>query len=117
MIASRKIIVDYISWEVNNGSSINFWNDSWNGQIPLSKSGISLNIIEVSEHHWRTQLNQYVEYVCKFSKKIFWKDPTILPLSLQEINQFHNILNLRQVFFSEIQDRIFWAPPKDGNIQ
>ena len=28
MIASHKIIVDYISWEVNNGSSINFWNNS-----------------------------------------------------------------------------------------
>ena len=28
MIGSRKIIVDYISWDVNNGMSINFWNDS-----------------------------------------------------------------------------------------
>ena len=28
MIGSRKIIVDYISREVNNGMSINFWNDS-----------------------------------------------------------------------------------------
>ena len=68
MIASRKIIVDYISWEVNNGSSINFWNDSWNGQIPLSKSGISLNVIQVSELHWGSQFNHYMEYVCEFSK-------------------------------------------------
>ena len=52
MIDSRKIIVDYISWEVNNGMSINFWNDSWNGKIPLSKSGISLNIIHVAETDW-----------------------------------------------------------------
>ena len=28
MIASHKIIVDQISWEVNNVSSINFWNNS-----------------------------------------------------------------------------------------
>ena len=59
----------------------NFWKDSWNGQIPLSNSGISLNIIEVSEHHWGSQLNQYVAYVCEFLGKVFWKDPAVLPLS------------------------------------
>ena len=68
MIALCKIIVDYISWEVNNGLSINFWNDSWNGQIPLSKSWISLNIIHVAETHWGSQFSE-------FSKKIVWKDP------------------------------------------
>ena len=60
MIASRKIIVDFISWEVNNGLSINFWNDSWNGYIPISKSGISLNVIQVAELHWGSHFNHYV---------------------------------------------------------
>ena len=81
MTKLRKIIVDYISWEVNNGASINFWKDSWNGQIPLYKCGISLHIIEVSEHHWGTQLYQYVENVCELSGKVIWKDPVALPLS------------------------------------
>ena len=114
MIGSRKIIVDYISWEVNNGISINFWNDSLNGKIPLSKSGISLNIIHVVKTHWGLQLNQYVDYVSEFSKKIVWKDPSKLPLSRQEINQFQNVLNSSSLYFCDAQDRIFWAPAKDG---
>ena len=60
-------------------------------------------------------MNQYVEYVCKFSKKIVWKDPHILPLSPQEINEFQNILKSRHVFFSKVQDWIFLAPTKDVN--
>lgn len=76
---------------------------------------ISLNIIEVSELHWGTQLNQYVAYVCEVSRKVFWKDPTVLPLSHQEICQFKDILTSRQVFFSGTHDKIFWAPAKDGN--
>ena len=81
MTASRNIVVNYISWEVNDGTKVNFWRDSWNGQIPLSNNLISLNIIEVSELHWGTQLYQYVAYVCELSGKVFWKDPTVLPLS------------------------------------
>ena len=50
----------------------------------------------------------------EFSKKIVWKDPSQLPLSYQEINQFQNVLNSRSVYFSDAQDQIFWAPAKDG---
>lgn len=31
MIASRDIVVNYVSWEVNDGTRVNFWRDSWNG--------------------------------------------------------------------------------------
>ena len=55
-----------------------------------------------------------MEYVSEFSKKIVWKDPNKLPLSFQEINQFQNVLNSISVYFSDVQDRIFWAPAKDG---
>ena len=113
--ASQNIVVNYVSCEVNDCTKVKFWRDFWNGQIQLSNNLISLNIIEVSELHWGTQLYQYVAYVCELSGKVFWKDPTVLPLSSQEIRQFKDILSSRQVFFSGSQDRILWALAKDGN--
>ena len=107
-------MVKSISWKVNNGSRVSFWRDYLNGQIPLSNSSISPNIIEVSEFHQGTQLNQFVANVCKFSGTMSWKNPDVLPLSSQEINQFIDILASRQVFFSRSEDKIFWAPAKDG---
>ena len=31
MMASQEAITSFISWQVNNGDSVNFWFDSWNG--------------------------------------------------------------------------------------
>ena len=115
MTASRNIVVNYVSWEVNDGTKVKFWRDSWNGQIPISNNLISLNIIEMLELHWGTQLYQYVSYVCELSGKVLWKDPAVLPLSSQEIRQFKDILSSMQVFFFGSQDRILWALAKDGN--
>ena len=105
-------MVNYVSWEVNDGSKVNFWRDSWNGQIPLSNNLISLNMLEL---HWGTQLYQYVAYVCELLGKVFWKDLAVLPLSSQEIRQFKDIFSSRQVFFFGSQDRVLWALAKDGN--
>ena len=47
MIASRDIVVTYVTWEVNNNSRVSFLRDSWNGQPPLSNSLISQTTIKV----------------------------------------------------------------------
>ena len=62
MTASCNIVVNYVSWKFNDGTKVNFWRDSWNGQIPLSNDLISLNIIEVSELHWGTEHYRFTRF-------------------------------------------------------
>lgn len=94
---------------------VRFWRDSSNGQIPLSNCSISTNIIKVFELHWDTQLDQFINNVCEFSRKVFWKNSKLLPLTSQKINQFKGILASRQVFISGFDDSIIWALAKDGH--
>ena len=49
MIASRDIVLNYISWELNCGDTINFWGDSWNGHPPLNSIPNIQNIVSIIE--------------------------------------------------------------------
>lgn len=35
MMSCRSVVTSYISWEVHDGVDIHFWNDFWNGHLPL----------------------------------------------------------------------------------
>ena len=80
MIASRDIVLKYISWELNCGDKINFWGDSWNGHPPLNIVLNIQNIISVTEAKWGNLVIHFMDATCIFSRKVIWKDPNQLPL-------------------------------------
>lgn len=35
---SRRIIIEHLSWKIDNGKKARFWRDSWNGDPPLAEA-------------------------------------------------------------------------------
>lgn len=82
MISSRDAILRFVSWEVNNGESINFWIDSWNGLPPLSQNLELANAVQTITNCWGSKLIDYVSVVDIHSGKAMWKDPSDLLITL-----------------------------------
>lgn len=60
MMASREVITSFIYWEVNNGKSINFWFDSWNGSPPLATIDSLKDFSNIVIQAWGTSFSNYV---------------------------------------------------------
>lgn len=100
MMDSRNLISKYVSWEINNGLSANLWTDSWCGYPPIAQLDNMANIMDIAISHWGIKLSDYVSAVEIFSRKIIWKDPTLLPIPLQQASSLANILLKRIVIMS-----------------
>lgn len=62
MMDSRNLVTKYISWEVNNGFSANFWTDSWCGHPPIAQMDNMEDIMNITIAHWGTKLSDCVCY-------------------------------------------------------
>ena len=49
MMSSRDVVVEYVSWEVNNGVKDKFWRDSWKGAPLVIKSNLSQDLVTHSK--------------------------------------------------------------------
>lgn len=115
MITSRDIVTHYISWEVNSGTQIKFWRDSWNGSPPFFNLDLTNIIVTHSENSWGKYLIDFVLAICLFSKKVIWKDPCELLISPMDQARLHQILSTLVVYISRKEDRVIWIPGKNGS--
>jgi hypothetical protein len=115
MIASREIVTNYISWEVNSGYQVKFWHDSWNGAPPLSKmEGVDHMIIAI-ENLWGSLLINYVSVISVHSRNVIWKDPSELNLPPQDCQLLEKIFSKKTMYLSNSDDKVLWAPGKEGS--
>ena len=114
MTASRHVILDYVSWEINNGRQALFWEDSWNGLPPLATRQEFLVFIQIFKDNWGDRVVDYVSQVDPLSHKVNWKDPSNLPIPDHIALLFNQVVSDRDVFFLEQEDKIFWAPAING---
>ena len=63
MIASRDIVLKYISWELNCGDKIKFWVNSWNGQPPLIVMQNIQKIVLVTEAEWGNLVIHFMDAI------------------------------------------------------
>lgn len=110
MTDSRHVILDYVSWEINNGRRALFWEDSWNGLPPLAATQEFSYFIQIFKDNWGDRVVDYVSQVDPLSNKVNWKDPSNLPIPDNIALLFNQAISDRDVFFLEQEDKIFWAP-------
>lgn len=113
MISSREVVVKFITWKVHSGNKSNFLLDLWNGWPPLSSFPIFRDSMLASTVKWRFQLVNYVSTVEIHLSKVVWKDFSDIPISDQERIDLNKALLERQVFLSNKDDFLIWAPSKD----
>lgn len=112
MFESRNLVTKYITWEVNNGFSVNFWTDSWCGHPPISQMDNMEDIMNIAIAHWGIKLSDYVSIVEILLGKTIWKDPTLLPISNQQSSSLADIFLNRTVLMSNREDVIIWVASK-----
>ena len=84
MIASRDIVLNYISWELNCGDKINFQGDLWNGHPPLNSMPNIQNIVSVTEVEWGNLVIHFMDAIFFFKESNMERSrPTPLRLSMQ----------------------------------
>lgn len=100
----KNLISNYVSWEINNCLSANFWIDSWCGHPPIAQLDNMTYIMDTTIAHWGIKLSDYVSVVEIFSGKIIRKDPTLLPIPLQQASSLASILLNRTIIMSNRDD-------------
>lgn len=56
------MILDKLSWDIENGNKDLFWKDYWRGYATLDTLPISPRIKETLENVWDMHLKDYIEY-------------------------------------------------------
>lgn len=74
MLSCKKVVTSYISWEVNKGDEVKFWEDSWNGNFPLKDCQELQSAIPILSQLWGSRLIDYFSYVEASLGRVSWKD-------------------------------------------
>lgn len=101
LLEGRKLIMDGVQWNVGNGESIQFWNDSW---VP-SISGGKVSPIHPDVDD-RTMVSQFINPITKR-----W-DEGQLKLCIP-INQVQEVSKI-PISISGARDRLIWRDTKTG---
>ena len=114
MADSWALISKYLSWKVNKGSTVLFWEDSWNGLPPLT----TLYSFRLWKHIfcqcWGVHVQDYFKEVDPTSGLVTWKNPDDLPIPKEIKNDFVNECKSRMVLVSSFNDELIWAPTQEG---
>jgi ribonuclease HI len=93
---------------------VKFWEDSWHGLPPLSYDNDLRDVIHIIKENWGEFLIDYVLAVERFSGKVIWKDPFILPISYSHKQHLFKVMIERKIFLNNENDVLIWAPSPNG---
>lgn len=113
MLDSRPLITNHLTWLIGDGTRASFWNDSWNGYVPLN------SLPGMDEAMWLTRI-AYGESISSFVNiqevrgrlEFNWKDFSMLE---REVKKYlEEELVRRKISFSLEPDHISWCVEKSG---
>lgn len=107
---SKNIITEHVSWQIGNGKSALFWQDSWDGHLALMDSFDDHIWINMVESCIGSYVHDYFEDWADIGGLRIWKKLNIGNLSLCKL--FWETINCRKIPFSNNEDTIFWCASK-----
>lgn len=70
LTSCRSIITSFITWEIHDGKSVKFWEDSWNGKPPLENIQELQYVRVVLSREWGEIILDYVHSIEGLTGKI-----------------------------------------------
>lgn len=81
---------------------------------PLFYDNDLRDVIHIIKDNWGEFLIDYVLGVERFSGKVFWKDPFILPISYSHKQHLFKVMIARKIFLNSENDVLILAPSPNG---
>lgn len=98
IISCRNLVSESITWDIHDGSSSIFWEDSWGGYPPMAKS-INIPTIEYwFKQHWASRVRDYLEMDDSSNSQSWrWKSMEGLPIPREDLDQLLEHLEARNI--------------------
>lgn len=115
IVSCRNLISNSLSWDIHDGTSSLFWEDSWGGYPSIENS---LNI-PTAQHwlkqHWGSRVSDYMVLERTSNMQGWsWKSMEGLPISIAEIKLLLDLIRVRNINPRRGKDTLIWASSKIG---
>lgn len=99
IIKCRPLVADYLSWDVHEGSSCLFWEDSWGGYPSIDRLISIQSTKDWLKLYWGIYIKDYVVHSDQDPLGWHWKTFEGLPLPHNELDLLWKTIKNRQPFF------------------
>lgn len=115
MLSCREVITEHISWQIGDGISAKFWEDSWNGMPVLGKSENFNDLKTYFKEQWGNSVRDYMfETENVKGKEWCWRDVSREDLTEAQKEKMKQILKTRDVLITTRKDKIIWCGSLSG---
>ena len=111
----RNLINRFLTWDVGNGKSAFFWEDSWDGYPPLERDQ-SLSTLKAKLCNcWGSKVSDYKTKVTNgHGYEWIWKSIRGIENNPVIIQRYENLILVRKIQQSEKEDKLIWAASNNG---
>ncbi|KAH9300825.1 hypothetical protein KI387_012408, partial [Taxus chinensis] len=103
----------YVSWFVNNGARVNFWEDCWNGCPPLNLVSSLNSTMNKTRASWGPFVANYFQHP-DGSPSWSWKDPSPLEVPPSACSILAEEILLRRASYRDYKDHLLWLGSVSG---
>ncbi|XP_057851792.2 uncharacterized protein LOC131061977 [Cryptomeria japonica] len=111
---ARKLIINHLTWRINNGKLANFWANSWNGHDQLDKLDAISPYLKDLRRKVGTKVADYMIKENTWDDKLKWFNLSEYGLPMDIWNILKEELDCRRIILSNREDEIIWCGAKSG---
>lgn len=115
IVSYRNLITDSLSWDIHDGSSSLFWEDSWGGYLSI-ESSLNFPIAKQwLKQHWGSRVSDYMVLEKTSSMQGWsWKPMEGLRIPIAEIKQLFDLIRVKNINPRRGKYILIWVCLKTG---
>ena len=115
MVSCREVIIKHITWQIGDGESAKFWEDSWNGLEVVGENIRDNELKSYFKERWGNTVKDYMtEKEGPVGREWCWKDVSREELTEAQKEQMIQIFKDRNVVLTKKKDKVIWCGSLSG---
>lgn len=107
VLKCRQIILPNLTWLIHDGKTTRFWEDSWNGFVPLEIMEEIQDLKNILKNEWGVLMcNYFQESFSNGFWHVKWRDFWKIRASACQIKMLQETLKLRKIFYNNSADKL-----------